>query len=158
MVGGTPRFLEDCSPPITDVLPSKSHSYLEVGCLPLISSLVLTIGSCLFHVFKILLYRPMLCHRSNNQRPDASHLVECVSSATTIIAIFDLYCRTFGVDYCILSLSYSVYTAASIFLLQIQAATSRDDEALERLKFCIIALEKVKISNPGNSPYYVALI
>lgn len=93
----------------------------------------------------------MLCHRPNNQKPEASHLVECVSSATAIIAIFDLYCRTFGVDYCILSLSYSVYTAASVFLLQIQAAQNRDDEALERLKFCITSLEKVKTSNPGIS-------
>ena len=87
---------------------------------------------------------------SGQQRPDPSHLVECISSATAIITIFDLFRRTFGEGYCVLSLSYSVYTAASIFLLQIQASTYQDDQTLRRLQFCTEALERVKIFNPGT--------
>ena len=98
----------------------------------------------------------MLFQRSCNiaqQRPDPNHLVECISSATSIIAIFDLFCRTFGDDYCILSLSYSVYTAASIFLLQVQAATgpvAGEEMTVRRLEFCIKALERVGRINPGE--------
>ncbi|KAF8848904.1 fungal-specific transcription factor domain-containing protein [Acephala macrosclerotiorum] len=107
--------------------------------------------NCLYHTFKILLYRPMLFHRPNGvdkkRGPDPYHFVECVSSATSIIAIFDLFCRTFGHGYCVLSLSYSIYTAASIFLLQIQAGASHDDQTLNRLAFCINSLERVKSSN-----------
>lgn len=83
------------------------------------------------------------------QKPNAHHLIECISSATSIICIFDLFCRTFGDDYCILSLSYSVYTAASMFLLQVQATSARDEQTLRRLDFCIKALERVKKINPG---------
>ncbi|KFZ07001.1 hypothetical protein V501_06851 [Pseudogymnoascus sp. VKM F-4519 (FW-2642)] len=106
--------------------------------------------NCLYHTFTILLYRPMLFQRSEvtDQKPDPNHLVECISSATSIIAIFDLFCKTFGDNYCILSLSYSVYTAASIFLLQIQAGMSRDEQTLARLKFSIYSLERVKSTNP----------
>jgi hypothetical protein len=89
---------------------------------------------------------------SSQHRPDLSHLLECITSATSIIAIFDLFCRTFGESYCILSLSYSVYTAASIFLLQIQAARSQDDQTLKRLQFCMQALERVKAFTPGMPP------
>ncbi|PMD32550.1 fungal-specific transcription factor domain-containing protein [Hyaloscypha variabilis F] len=105
--------------------------------------------NCLYLTFKILLYRPMLFRRlSGQRRPDPSHLVECISSATAIITIFDLFRRTFGEGYCVLSLSYSVYTAASIFLLQLQASTYQDDQTLRRMKFCTGVLERVKIFNP----------
>lgn len=114
---------------------------------------MLTYLSCLYHTFKILLYRPMLFQRSEvtDQKPDPNHLVECISSATSIIAIFDLFCKTFGDSYCILSLSYSVYTAASIFLLQIQVGMSQDEQTLARLKFSIYSLERVKSTNPGKN-------
>jgi hypothetical protein len=72
---------------------------------------------------------------SGQQRPDPSHLVECISSATAIIAIFDLFCRT-------------------IFLLQIQASSYQDDQTLRRLQFCIQALERVKTFNPGSYPLF----
>ena len=119
---------------------------------------MLTNPSCLYHTFTILLYRPMLFQRSEvtDQKPDPNHLVECISSATSIIAIFDLFCKTFGDSYCILSLSYSVYTAASIFLLQIQAGMSQDEQTLARLKFSIYSLERVKSTNPGmHSPCFI---
>ncbi|KAL2071784.1 hypothetical protein VTL71DRAFT_13019 [Oculimacula yallundae] len=110
--------------------------------------------NCLYHTFKILLYRPILFQRrstpsSAQQRPDPHHLVECLSSATSIIAIFDLFCRTFGDEYCILALSYSVYTAASIFLLQIQAVGPglQDGITMKRMEFCVKALKRVSEIN-----------
>lgn len=77
------------------------------------------------------------------------HLTTCVSSATAIIAIFDLYCRTFTINYCVLSLSYSVYIAATIFLLQVQASPD-DQQALRRLEFCIQALDKCRFISPSK--------
>ncbi|RFU81837.1 hypothetical protein TARUN_372 [Trichoderma arundinaceum] len=105
--------------------------------------------NCLYHTFKVLLYRPMLTRR-NLEDDVASHkryLVECVTSATAIIAIFDLFCRTFTMNYCVLSLAYSLYIASSIFLLQVQAAPD-DGQALGRLNYCIQALKQVKTFSP----------
>ncbi|QMW25843.1 hypothetical protein G4B84_001088 [Aspergillus flavus NRRL3357] len=42
----------------------------------------------------------------------------------------------------------NVYTAASIFLLEIQALKYAAPGTLDKLKFCIFALERVKVSNP----------
>lgn len=81
--------------------------------------------------------------------PIHSYLVECVTSATSIIAIFDLFCRSFSHNYCVLSISYSVYIAASIFLLQVQAAPD-DQQALRKLGFCIQNLDRVKSINPSK--------
>ncbi|KUI63280.1 Nitrogen assimilation transcription factor nirA [Cytospora mali] len=90
---------------------------------------------CLYHTFNILLHRPMLSReRSTPNNNRAKHLLECVSSATSIIAIFDLFCKSFGIYRTVLSMSYSVYIAASIFLLQ--------------LDFCIRALSRLKDINP----------
>lgn len=47
----------------------------------------------------------------------------------------------------ILSLAYSLYTAASIFLIQLQAH-SVDDQTWQRLLFCSQALERTKGSAP----------
>ncbi|KAF9767015.1 hypothetical protein IL306_000478 [Fusarium sp. DS 682] len=79
--------------------------------------------------------------------PMQNHLVECVTSATSIIAIFDLFCRTFTINHCVLSLSYSVYIAATIFLLQVQA-TPEDQQAVRKLSFCVRALHQAKNVNP----------
>lgn len=75
--------------------------------------------------------------------------MQCITSATSILSLFDLYRRTFGDSHVVLSLSYSVYTAASIFLLEIQALKYAAPGTLEKIKFCIFALERVKASNPG---------
>lgn len=87
--------------------------------------------------------------KGNRPRANAHHLLECISSATSIITIYDLFCQSFGFEYTVLSLSYGIYTAASIFLLQIQAASRPDAQALPRLRFCISALEQLSVSNPG---------
>lgn len=71
-----------------------------------------------------------------------------MASATTILSLFDLYRRTFGDNHVVLSLAYSIYTAASIFLLEIQALKYAAPGTLDKLKFCIFALERVKTSNP----------
>ncbi|KAM0515433.1 hypothetical protein ACHAPE_005958 [Trichoderma viride] len=50
-------------------------------------------------------------------------------------------------NYCVLSLAYSLYIASSIFLLQVQAAPD-DAQALRRLSYCIQALKQVKTFSP----------
>jgi hypothetical protein len=79
-------------------------------------------------------------------------LVQCMTSATAILMLFDLYRRTFGDSHVVLSLAYSVYTAASIFLLEIQALKFADPVTINKLKFCVVSLERVKAVNPGKSP------
>lgn len=118
------------------------------------------VNSCLYHTFNILLHRPMLSReRSSADNNRAKHLLECVSSATSIIAIFDLFCKSFGIYRSVLSLSYSVYIASSIFLLQVQAAAgtsgilteeqqAQQQPALRKLDFCIRALSRLKDINP----------
>lgn len=123
---------------------------LDPAALPALAppSHIVTMN-CLFQTFKILLYRPMLTRRNleDNVASHKRYLVECVTSATAIIAIFDLFCRTFTMNYCVLSLAYSLYIASSIFLLQIQAAPD-DAQALGRLNYCIQALKQVKTFSP----------
>lgn len=107
--------------------------------------------NCLFQTFSILLYRPMLFDSTSSTQDatsNARYLRECISSANSIIAMYDLFCRTFTARRVILALAYSVYTAASIFLLQVQAANGVNDHAVRRLMFCIAALECVKESSP----------
>ncbi|GAO13736.1 hypothetical protein UVI_02018330 [Ustilaginoidea virens] len=107
--------------------------------------------SCLYHVFKILLYRPTLTGRGQRGNDDTSpverYLVESVTSATSIMAIFDLFCRTFTMQYCVLSLAYCVYIASSIFLLQVQAAPG-DHQAMRKLTYCIQCLQQVRQISP----------
>lgn len=111
--------------------------------------------NCLYHTFKILLYRPTLFKRpdpltSDRENPDPTSFKECLGSASAILAIFNLFCHTFGYTRVVLSLAYSVYTAASIFLLQLQASTSsnREDYTIQSMRFCVQALDRVKSSAP----------
>ncbi|KAH7031533.1 fungal-specific transcription factor domain-containing protein [Microdochium trichocladiopsis] len=112
----------------------------------------IVVMNCLYHTFRILLYRPMLTRRSSDAtrtEPNRfqGYLEQCVTSAVAISAVFDLFVRSFGYGHCILSLSYSVYIAVSIFLLQVQAHEG-GNEALHRLLFCVDCLEQVKDVNP----------
>ncbi|KAF9885937.1 hypothetical protein FE257_012227 [Aspergillus nanangensis] len=108
----------------------------------------IVILNCLYHTINILLHRPILCSKRNRESYDKSHLVQCMTSATAILSLFDLYRRTFGDSHVVLSVAYSVYTAASIFLLEIQALKYAAPGTLDKLKFCIFALERVKVSSP----------
>ncbi|KAJ5901726.1 hypothetical protein N7495_002254 [Penicillium taxi] len=112
---------------------------------------IVTLNS-LYHTINILLHRPILCSREllkTLQEPyDKSHLVQCMASATTILALYDLYRRTFGDNHVVLSLAYGIYTAASIFLLEIQALKYAAPGTLDKLKFCIFAMEQIKTSSP----------
>ncbi|EAW07229.1 putative C6 transcription factor [Aspergillus clavatus NRRL 1] len=108
----------------------------------------IVILNCLYHTINILLHRPVLCSKRKREPYDKSHLVQCMTSATAILSLFDLFRRTFGDTHVVLSLAYSVYTAASIFLLEIQALKYAAPGTLDKLKFCIFALERVKVSNP----------
>ncbi|TEA18495.1 Nitrogen assimilation transcription factor nit-4 [Colletotrichum sidae] len=132
-----------------DELPP--HLKMDSAALPALAppSHIITLNA-LYRTFKILLYRPMLSQRghiSENLQPVQRYLVECVTTATSIIAIFDLFCRSFGISHCVLSLSYSVYIAASIFLLQVQSSVE-DTQALRRLEYCVRILASVKRINP----------
>jgi hypothetical protein len=109
-------------------------------------------SSCLYHTFKILLYRPMLTRRVTSEgepTPVHSYLVHCVTSATSIIAIFNMFVRSYSINYCVLSLSYTVYIAATIYLLQVQAYPD-DHQARQRLDFCIRSLNEVKQYSPSK--------
>lgn len=76
-----------------------------------------------------------------------------MSSATSILALFDLYRRTFGDRHVVLSLAYSLYTATSIFLLEIKALKYAAAATVEKVKFCVFALERVKGANNGMCLY-----
>ncbi|RDW90211.1 putative C6 transcription factor [Aspergillus mulundensis] len=104
--------------------------------------------NCLYHTINILTHRPILCSKWSREAYDKSHLVHCMTSATAILSIFSMYRRTFGESHIVLSIAYSVYTAASIFLLEIQALKHAAPGTLDKLKICIFALEGVRVSSP----------
>ncbi|KAL2871838.1 putative C6 transcription factor [Aspergillus lucknowensis] len=104
--------------------------------------------NCIYHTLNILIHRPILCSKWGREAYDKSHLVHCITSATAILSIFEMYRRTFGDNHVVLSIAYSIYTAASIFLLEIQALKYAAPGTLDKLTFCIFALERVKISSP----------
>ena len=90
----------------------------------------------------------MILLKTQQEGYDKSHLIQCMASATTILSLYDLFRRTFGDAHVVLSVAYSIYTAASIFLLEIQALKYAAPGTLDKLKFCILAMERVKVSNP----------
>ncbi|ODH17070.1 hypothetical protein ACO22_06294 [Paracoccidioides brasiliensis] len=108
--------------------------------------------NCLYHTTNILLHRPTLCSRpfrvSSQVTDNAKPLVQCISSATSIITLFDLYRRTFGDGHVVLSIAYSIYTAASIFLLELQALRYACPSTLAKLRFCMVTLDRVTSANP----------
>ena len=107
----------------------------------------------IFHIVTILLHRPMLYMRSTDpQRPNAGteHTAECMSSAITIVRLYELYRKTFGDGHVVLVVGYAIYMAVSIFLLEAQANKdgSFAPSTLTHLQFCVQALERIKISSP----------
>lgn len=107
----------------------------------------------IFHIITILLHRPMLYMRASDpQRPNAGteHTAECMSSAISIVVLYELYRKTFGDDHVVLIIGYAIYMAVSVFLLEAQA--SRDGNVapttLSHLHFCVQALERIKASSP----------
>ena len=98
----------------------------------------------------ILLHRPLLA-RQSSPHTDRAAIVECLSSASAITIIFGSFSLTYGHGYSIMTLSYSIYVAASIFLLQIRATQPPEPKMVERLQFCIEALESVSSVNAGAS-------
>lgn len=113
-------------------------------------------NSCLYHTINILLHRTLLRLSSSNRAPsdiniDQNPLIQCISSAASIIALFDLFVRTFGDGHVVLSLAYSLYTATSILLLELQANPRNPQRyTMERLSYCLSVLERVKKTNPGT--------
>lgn len=106
----------------------------------------LTLSSCIYHTFKIVLYRPMLTRPPRTKEDKQllhSCLVECVTAALSCVAIFDLNCKTFGTSHTILTLAYSIYIASTVLLLQVQA-TPHDPLAVHRVTYCIRRLDQIK--------------
>lgn len=150
-----PDYLKLVATDLPSYCPPSHIMILKYGLFP-ISTMITSCAndppSCLYHTINILLHRPILCSRellkTGQEQYDTSHLVQCMASATSILSLFDLYRRTFGDTHVVLSLAYSIYTAASIFLLEIQALKYAAPGTLDKLKFCIFSLERVKMSNP----------
>ncbi|KAK3113657.1 hypothetical protein LTR53_008839 [Teratosphaeriaceae sp. CCFEE 6253] len=109
--------------------------------------------NCVYHTVNILLHRPMLTshHADADVSKNSDHLRQCLGSATAIIAIFDFAVRSFGDGHVVLSQAYAVYTAASIFLLQVQATKEVNCSGMDNLRYCISALERLKATSPGKS-------
>ncbi|KAK5031063.1 hypothetical protein LTS07_004798 [Exophiala sideris] len=107
--------------------------------------------NAMYNMVRIQLHRPILCAAGVSETLKKNlerHVMECSSSAVNILNIFDMYSRTFGTGHIQTALIYCVYTAASIFLLQVQAANQTSATAVSRLKYCINALESVQASFP----------
>lgn len=79
------------------------------------------------------------------------HLRQCLESANAILIIFIFFTKSFGHGHIITSQAYSVYIAASVFLLQVQATKDFTSQAMESLKFCVDSLERIKTTSPGES-------
>jgi hypothetical protein len=111
-------------------------------------------NSCLYHTINILLHRaklklgrePHLGAAAGEHNP----LIQCISSANSIVALFELYNRTFGEGHVVLALAYSMYTATSIFLLEVQAVGHAAANTLERLSLCVATLERLRKTSPGT--------
>ena len=136
-------------------LSSKSHRDSQVREEPIrvVRGVLIRWYSCLYHTINILLNRAKLklSREPSLATAIAEHnpLIQCISSATSIVALFDLYHRTFGEGHVVLALAYSVYTAASIFLLEVQAVGHAAPSTLERLSLCVRTLERLRATSPG---------
>ncbi|KIW16296.1 hypothetical protein PV08_06347 [Exophiala spinifera] len=107
--------------------------------------------NAMFHMVKIQLNRPILYARGTSEilRDNLEHHVaECTSAADAIINVFDLYTRSFGLGHVMTAMIYCVYTAASIFLLQVQATRTDTQGPISKLKYCLDAMESVKATAP----------
>ena len=109
--------------------------------------------SCLYHTTQILLHRPLLTtygKTGTDESQHAHHLRQCLESAGAILLIYSLFRKTFGDGHVVLSQAYTVYTAASIFLLQVQATKDFISQAMDNLRYSVDALERIKVTSPGT--------
>jgi hypothetical protein len=148
MVERASRYSAHSTRKNASLLPTEPYCNTQV-CFPFTSSILHTESfSSLYHTVNILLHRPLLSKRSS-PHTDRKAVIECLTSASAITIIFELFSTTFGHGYSIMALSYSLYMAASIFLLQVQAVKPSDPRMVERLRFCINSLESVSTVNAG---------
>ncbi|KAH7085070.1 fungal-specific transcription factor domain-containing protein [Paraphoma chrysanthemicola] len=132
-------------------LPDHLRIDLTLSDLECPPSHIVTLN-CLYHTINILLNRAKL---KLSREPElaaaiAEHnpLIQCVSSATSIVALFALYSGAFGESHVVLALAYSVYTAGSIFLLEAQALGYAAPSTLERLALCVGTLKRLRETSP----------
>ena len=69
--------------------------------------------------------------------------------------IFSFFTRSFGDGHVITSQAYTVYIAASVFLLQVQATKDFACQAMENLRYCVDALERIKKTSLGMSRFSI---
>jgi hypothetical protein len=113
--------------------------------------------SLLYHTTRILLHRPLLTTYGKQDDVDdpqnSHHLRQCLEAANSTLIIFNFFTRSFGDGHVITSQAYTVYIAASVFLLQVQATKDFTSQAMENLKYCVDALERIKATSPGMLSY-----
>ncbi|GAB7334619.1 hypothetical protein MBLNU13_g06585t2 [Cladosporium sp. NU13] len=100
---------------------------------------------------KILLHRPLLTTYGKQDDADdpqnSHHLRQCLEAANSTLVIFNFFTRSFGDGHVITSQAYTVYIAASVFLLQVQATKDFASQAMENLRYCVDALERIKMTS-----------
>jgi hypothetical protein len=80
---------------------------------------------------------------------NSHHLRQCLEAANSTLVIFSFFTRSFGDGHVITSQAYTVYIAASVFLLQVQATKDFASQAMENLRYCVDALERIKKTSQG---------
>jgi len=110
--------------------------------------------SLLYHTTRILLHRPLLTTYGKQDEVDdpqnSHHLRQCLEAANSTLVIFSFFTRSFGDGHVITSQAYTVYIAASMFLLQVQATKDFASQAMENLRYCVDALERIKATSQGT--------
>ena len=75
----------------------------------------------------------------------------CLESSSTICVILNLFFRSFGNGHCTMALSYSIYTAALIFLLRLESAVPIEGAGQKGLEYCIQALQGISSVHAGKT-------
>lgn len=106
--------------------------------------------SLLYHVMRILLYRPLLTVRNQASGVTTSSFDVCRSSAIEIHAILSLWGRTFGHINYVYLLMYTTFIAAGVDVILVRLTEGPpQDEALKRVHSALEILEKSSVQGPG---------
>lgn len=105
--------------------------------------------SILFHTLLILIYRPFFSSRSSHPLSGRAREV-CLENATIVNAFFRIYGRTFNFRNQTYLISYCVYTAATVDLLEMQQFSGAPSRAAaNRLTTTMAMLESEARQTPG---------
>ena len=109
-------------------------------------------SSCLYYTTSILVHKPLFStpDLSRGTMSDTEAMSICLSSASSICVILGLFCRSFGSGRCTMALAYSIYTAALVFLLQLESRVPIDDEGQKSLEYCLRTLQDISNIHAGE--------